>query len=273
MIKYDDNGSCDMRFFSLVIVGLVFVSLLIVGCAKGPTPPEAPPLRPDINDSLGKVVCTADAMECPDGSFVGRVAPECRFAPCPTTTSGCTEEVRVCADGSTVGRVLPDCEFAPCASGVACTKEAKLCPDGSAVGRVPPDCEFAACPEPVMCAQDVRECPDGSFVSRVPPTCEFKACPAPSIQKLTIQADDNGFYPSGTLTFKPGTKVELTFFVRTTNVYYAGLDIRSELFDTGGIAPGGSKTVTFDAPSSKISFTSYWPSSGVKKASGTIGPK
>lgn len=29
------------------------------------------------------VMCTQDAMECPDGSFVSRVAPSCEFAPCP----------------------------------------------------------------------------------------------------------------------------------------------------------------------------------------------
>lgn len=29
------------------------------------------------------VACTMDAKECPDGSFVGRVAPRCNWAPCP----------------------------------------------------------------------------------------------------------------------------------------------------------------------------------------------
>ena len=29
------------------------------------------------------VACTADAMVCPDGSSVGRVGPNCEFAPCP----------------------------------------------------------------------------------------------------------------------------------------------------------------------------------------------
>ncbi len=29
------------------------------------------------------ISCTADAMLCPDGSSVGRVGPDCRFAPCP----------------------------------------------------------------------------------------------------------------------------------------------------------------------------------------------
>ncbi len=27
--------------------------------------------------------CTEDAKQCPDGSYVGRVAPSCEFAPCP----------------------------------------------------------------------------------------------------------------------------------------------------------------------------------------------
>jgi uncharacterized protein YneF (UPF0154 family) len=31
------------------------------------------------------VACTMDAMECPDGSYVGRTAPDCEFAPCPGT--------------------------------------------------------------------------------------------------------------------------------------------------------------------------------------------
>jgi hypothetical protein len=29
------------------------------------------------------VFCTMDAKQCPDGSYVGRVAPSCAFAPCP----------------------------------------------------------------------------------------------------------------------------------------------------------------------------------------------
>lgn len=29
------------------------------------------------------VFCTMDAKMCPDGSFVGRIPPDCKFAPCP----------------------------------------------------------------------------------------------------------------------------------------------------------------------------------------------
>lgn len=32
-----------------------------------------------VND---KVVCTMDAKQCPDGSYVGRIAPDCKFAEC-----------------------------------------------------------------------------------------------------------------------------------------------------------------------------------------------
>ncbi len=34
-----------------------------------------------------QVFCTQDAKLCPDGSYVGRVAPSCAFASCPSTTS------------------------------------------------------------------------------------------------------------------------------------------------------------------------------------------
>lgn len=30
-----------------------------------------------------EVMCTQEAKQCPDGSYVGRVPPSCNFAPCP----------------------------------------------------------------------------------------------------------------------------------------------------------------------------------------------
>lgn len=38
------------------------------------------PKEPPVDEP---VFCTMDAKMCPDGSFVGRVPPDCRFAPCP----------------------------------------------------------------------------------------------------------------------------------------------------------------------------------------------
>ncbi len=46
------------------------LALVGAGCAGAP-PVQEP------------VACTMDAMQCPDGSYVGRVAPSCQFAPCP----------------------------------------------------------------------------------------------------------------------------------------------------------------------------------------------
>ena len=34
-----------------------------------------------------QVACTQDAMQCPDGSYVGRVSPSCEFAACLTSNS------------------------------------------------------------------------------------------------------------------------------------------------------------------------------------------
>ncbi|MFH1649233.1 MAG: hypothetical protein ABIA93_01665 [Candidatus Woesearchaeota archaeon] len=60
-------------------------------------------------------VCIQDAKVCSDGSYVGRVAPDCNFAPCPeSNVTGCPEDAKVCADGSTVSRIPPGCEFPAC---------------------------------------------------------------------------------------------------------------------------------------------------------------
>ncbi len=60
---------------------LIAVLLLVTGVAVGTAGvflwPRVVALQP------GGVVCTADAMQCPDGSYVGRTGPRCAFAPCP----------------------------------------------------------------------------------------------------------------------------------------------------------------------------------------------
>lgn len=62
------------------------------------------------------VACTMDAKECPDGSYVGRIPPDCEFAACPDEEEVifCPEDVKQCPNGSYVGRTPPDCEFSPC---------------------------------------------------------------------------------------------------------------------------------------------------------------
>lgn len=45
-----------------------------------------------VNEKTDNIVaCTADAKQCPDGSYVSRVAPNCEFAPCPINNIVCCE--------------------------------------------------------------------------------------------------------------------------------------------------------------------------------------
>ncbi|MDB5204437.1 MAG: hypothetical protein JWP09_465 [Candidatus Taylorbacteria bacterium] len=44
--------------------------------------PVAPPHSAD-EPGNQMVVCTMEAKQCPDGSYVGRQGPKCEFAPCP----------------------------------------------------------------------------------------------------------------------------------------------------------------------------------------------
>lgn len=67
-------------FLILCLVGVGIVVLVVRSSPlHAPTsvvPPEAEP-----------VLCTQDALQCPDGSYVGRTGPHCEFSPCPSVPS------------------------------------------------------------------------------------------------------------------------------------------------------------------------------------------
>lgn len=85
----------------------------------------------------------------------------------------------------------------------------------------------------------------------------------PPVENYSVTADDFSVSP-GVVSVKAGSKVNLTFNVKSQNVYYGGLEFRSSVISTGPIAPGGSKTVTFTADKS-FTFAPYWPASNVDK--------
>ncbi len=61
-------------------IGLILLTINLMACAKTEAPAlPAPPSAPD------QVTCTQDAMQCPDGSWVGRSGPKCEFI-CPQTS-------------------------------------------------------------------------------------------------------------------------------------------------------------------------------------------
>lgn len=47
----------------------------------------------NIDLDIQSTACTEEAFICPDGGAVGRVGPECEFAPCPTETPCPAENV------------------------------------------------------------------------------------------------------------------------------------------------------------------------------------
>jgi hypothetical protein len=130
---------------------------------------------------------------------------------------------------------------------------------------------------PAYNPQNPLECKEFPTPCDVPPGwVKAERCPVktPTLQNPTIQtqtlteakveADDYGFYPSN-LEFTKGTKVKLYLYVKSNNVYYGGLDFRSEKFKTEPIKPGQKTEVEFIADKDFI-IESYWPLSNVKKA-------
>lgn len=43
----------------------------------------SPTVTQQVVPTIKLVACTADAKQCPDGSWVSRVPPNCEFLPCP----------------------------------------------------------------------------------------------------------------------------------------------------------------------------------------------
>lgn len=114
--------------------------------------------------------------------------------------------------------------------------------------------ELAPKPQPVPPAPAPAPAPDA---------------PQPTTKTFNIEADDAGLYPSE-IKVKKGDQVIINFKVRSTGVYFAGLDFRgSPYFNTGKVSPGGSTTAQFTANES-FEYRSYWPASNVLKAVGKV---
>jgi hypothetical protein len=130
---------------------------------------------------------------------------------------------------------------------------------------------------PAYNPQNLSECKEFPTPCDIPPgwikteKCPVKTpilqTPTTQTQTLTeakVEADDYGFYPSS-LEFTKEAKVKLYLYVKSNNVYYGGLDFRSEKFKTEPIKPGQKAEVEFIADKDFI-IESYWPLSNVKKA-------
>jgi hypothetical protein len=66
----------------LILLGAALAVSYFIGNDYGAARVVTPVAEPTTAPEEG-VFCTQDAQECPDGSYVGRVGPNCEFAPCP----------------------------------------------------------------------------------------------------------------------------------------------------------------------------------------------
>lgn len=64
------------------LLSLIVIALLVVGGVFLWKNKQTAPVATD-----GQVACTMDAKICPDGTAVGRIAPNCEFAACPNQTT------------------------------------------------------------------------------------------------------------------------------------------------------------------------------------------
>ncbi len=66
-------------------------------------------------DQKGPVACTADAKQCPDGSYVGRTGPNCEFTACPETNeSQASKDWKTVNIGGVVSfQIPPNCNAEP----------------------------------------------------------------------------------------------------------------------------------------------------------------
>ena len=149
------------------------------------------------------------------------------------------------------------------------------CPTACVVGPSCPVCEDIGCHAknahlPPSTTVKATTTSIAQVTTTLKTTTTIQMTTTTQVKVFTLEADDLGFYPDGTVTVNKGDNVEIEFVVRTSGTYYGGLDFRSSIWgDTGTVKPGEAKTVQFIANDSFI-FTSYWPVSNVKKTDGHV---
>lgn len=89
--------------------------------------------------------------------------------------------------------------------------------------------------------------------------------PQSDIREYTVEADDNGFYPD-TIKAKIGDKVKINFKFRDDSIYFAGLDVKGPFEDIKYKLKGEQPVTREFTMKDEIRITSWWPASGVKKA-------
>jgi len=99
----------------------------------------------------------------------------------------------------------------------------------------------------------------------IPPKPE----PQTGVSEFTVEADDKGFYP-GAIKAKIGDKVIIHFKFRDDSIYFAGLDVKGPFNDINYKLNGEQPVTREFTMKEETRITSWWPASGVKKATLTV---
>ncbi|MEK6946867.1 MAG: hypothetical protein AABX32_04635 [Nanoarchaeota archaeon] len=87
----------------------------------------------------------------------------------------------------------------------------------------------------------------------------------PGVEEFAVESDDFGFYPNS-LTARINDTVIIDFRFRNATMYFAGIDIQGP-FPTVKYRHGGKQPITAEfVMKGDTKITSYWPSTGIKKA-------
>ena len=71
------------RILYIIISIAIFFGIVAFVVNYFTTSVQAPTVLPPVATTTDQVFCTEDALQCPDGLFVGRTGPKCEFV-CPT---------------------------------------------------------------------------------------------------------------------------------------------------------------------------------------------
>lgn len=108
-----------------------------------------------------------------------------------------------------------------------------------------------------------KPAPSATQTSNQQPAPPPSAQQAPKTVSFTVMGNDSMGSPT-TIKVSKGDTVQITFQAQAEGTYHGGLDFRSSAINTGTIAPGSSKTITFTATDS-FAFTPYWPATNIRK--------
>lgn len=94
----------NLKYISIILIILIVIVLTGAAGAYFLYKPLPQQQKPNQNPTA----CTMEAKLCPDDSYVGRVGPNCEFAPCPTVEKSGIKGLILLGPTCPVERIPPD---------------------------------------------------------------------------------------------------------------------------------------------------------------------